>query len=49
MATGDTDQLRFLGMALARFDEMTADELRSYLLADPAAEEMKPDDPRRTH
>lgn len=31
LATGDTDQLRFVGAALSRFDEMTADELRAYL------------------
>ncbi|GAA4624539.1 hypothetical protein GCM10023196_025080 [Actinoallomurus vinaceus] len=47
VATGDTDQLRFLGVALARFDEMTADELHSYLLADLAAADTKRG-PRRT-
>ncbi|GAA4626416.1 hypothetical protein GCM10023196_034590 [Actinoallomurus vinaceus] len=31
VATGDIDQLRFLGVALARFDEMTAEELHTYL------------------
>jgi hypothetical protein len=27
----DIDQLRFLGVALARFGQMTAEELRAYL------------------
>jgi hypothetical protein len=31
VATGDLDQLRFLGVALSRFDRMTAGELRAYL------------------
>lgn len=31
VATGDLDQLRFLGVALARFDRMTAEELHAYL------------------
>jgi hypothetical protein len=31
VATGDTDQLRFLAVALRRFDEMTAEELDAYL------------------
>lgn len=31
VATGDMDQLRFIGVALARFDRMTADELHTYL------------------
>ncbi|WP_345441875.1 hypothetical protein [Actinoallomurus vinaceus] len=31
VATGDTDQLRFLGVALRRFDEMTAEELDAFL------------------
>ncbi|MEV0404119.1 hypothetical protein [Actinoallomurus sp. NPDC050550] len=32
VANGDIDQLRFLDVALARFDETTADELHTYLL-----------------
>ncbi|WP_345430901.1 hypothetical protein [Actinoallomurus vinaceus] len=36
VATTDTDQLRFLEVALARFDEMTAEELHGYLLCGPA-------------
>ncbi len=31
LATGDTDQLRYVGVALSRFDAMTAEELRAYL------------------
>ncbi|WP_433175900.1 hypothetical protein [Actinoallomurus sp. CA-150999] len=31
VATSDIDQLRFLGVALSRFDEMTAEELDTYL------------------
>ncbi|MEV0405618.1 hypothetical protein [Actinoallomurus sp. NPDC050550] len=31
VATRDTDQLRFLEVALKRFDEMTAEELHAYL------------------
>jgi hypothetical protein len=31
VATGDLDQLRFLGAALSRFDRMTAEELHAYL------------------
>ncbi|GAB3962491.1 hypothetical protein GCM10029978_018100 [Actinoallomurus acanthiterrae] len=31
VATADTDQLRFLAVALRRFDEMTAEELDAYL------------------
>lgn len=31
MATGDIDQLRFLGAALGRFDRMTAEEFHAYL------------------
>jgi hypothetical protein len=31
VATADLDQLRFLELALARFDEMTADELHACL------------------
>lgn len=30
LATGDLDQLRFVGVALSRFDEMTADQLHAY-------------------
>lgn len=31
VATGDIDQLRFIGATLARFDQMTAEELHAYL------------------
>lgn len=31
LATRDTDQLRYLGTALSRFDTMTAEQLRTYL------------------
>ena len=31
VATGDLDQLRFLGVALRHFDRMTAEQLRAYL------------------
>lgn len=31
VATGDMDQLRFLGVALDRFDRMTAEQLHTYL------------------
>jgi hypothetical protein len=31
VATEDMDQLRYLGVALARFDRMSADELHAYL------------------
>lgn len=31
VATGDPDQLRYLGVALARFDRMTAEQLHAYL------------------
>lgn len=31
LATGDLDQLRFVGVALSRFDEMTADQLHASL------------------
>ncbi len=31
MATTDMDQLRYVGVALRRFDAMTAEELRAYL------------------
>ncbi|MEV5752459.1 hypothetical protein AB0L00_31975 [Actinoallomurus sp. NPDC052308] len=31
VATGDTDQLRYLAVALRRFDEMTAEEFQAYL------------------
>ncbi|MCO5998807.1 hypothetical protein [Actinoallomurus rhizosphaericola] len=31
VATSDTDQLRFLAVALRRFDEMTTEELTAYL------------------
>ena len=31
VATSDTDQLRFLGVVLTRFDQMTAEELHAYL------------------
>lgn len=30
VATGDMDQLRFIGVALGRFDRMTADEPHTY-------------------
>ncbi len=35
VATEDADLLRFLAAALARFDAMTADELRAYLTGAP--------------
>ncbi|MCO5967513.1 hypothetical protein [Actinoallomurus soli] len=35
VATTDPDQLRFLEVALARFDEMTAEELHAYLHGAP--------------
>ncbi len=31
VATGDMDQLRFIGVALDRFDRMTAEELHAYV------------------
>lgn len=31
VATGDLDQLRYIGVALRRFDRMTADELHAFL------------------
>lgn len=31
VATGDLDQLRFVGVALRHFDRMTAEQLRAYL------------------
>jgi hypothetical protein len=37
VATTDTDQLRFLQVALARFDELTAEELHAYLHDSPDA------------
>jgi hypothetical protein len=36
VATSDLDQLRFIGVALRRFDHMTADELHAYLGERPA-------------
>ncbi|GAA0321721.1 hypothetical protein GCM10010151_09390 [Actinoallomurus spadix] len=36
-ATTDPDQLRFLEVAMARFDEMTAEELHTYLDGSPGA------------
>ena len=31
VATGDLDQLRYIGVALRRFDRMTAGELHAFL------------------
>ncbi|MEV5751555.1 hypothetical protein AB0L00_27350 [Actinoallomurus sp. NPDC052308] len=35
VATTDADQLRYLAVALTRFDEMTAEELHAYLHGSP--------------